>query len=256
MWQEDRLQRIKAMLATFDRVSTERVAEDLGVSRETVRRDLVTLEAEGVVKRVHGGAVAVQGDEEAPFAQRSAAQVKEKRAIARLACRLIAPGQSIFLDAGSTTSLVAEELASLSGLTVLTNSVDVASKMLSAPGAEVHRCILIGGQMAREPLATYGAATVAEIHRYRADWALLSPVGVDPRYGATSFQPEEAEVARAMAANAAQVCIMADHTKWGTVSRVSYCAVDKIDHLIGDPKVVQTAAYSALVEKVGVVICD
>lgn len=256
MWQEERLQRIKAMVATFQRVNAERVAEELGVSRETVRRDLLTLEDEGVLKRVHGGAVAVEGTAEPPFAQRAATQVREKRAIAKAAARLIEPGQTVFLDAGSTTSILAADLATLSGLTVLTNSVEVATAMVGDREMEsrANTVVLIGGRMAREPLATRGSETIGEIHRYRADLALLSPVGIDARYGATSFDAEEAEIARAMARNAQRTCILADHSKWGVVSRVSYRAPDGIDILVGDPKARQSPAYDALRAQVGQIV--
>lgn len=258
MWQEERHQRIKAMVATFQRVTNERLAEALGVSRETVRRDLVMLEAEGALKRVHGGAISADDGAEAPFAERAAVRLQEKRAIARLAARMVRPGQTIFLDAGSTTAVLADELATLSGLSIVTNSIDVAAKISAKAGTteRANTIVLIGGRFGHDPQATYGAVAVSEINRYRADLALLSPVGVDPRYGATSFDPAEAEVARAMVANAKMVCILADHSKWGVPSRVSYCPPDRIGCLIGDDKVRQSGAFEALRDKVGTIVTE
>lgn len=257
MWQEERLQRITAMLATFQRISNERLAGDLGVSRETVRRDLLALEAEGVLKRVHGGAVAVAEDAEPPFAVRAVTHVKEKRTVARAATRLVKPGQTLFLDAGSTTALLAEALASLSGLTVVTNSIDVAARMTEPDSADrFNTVLLIGGHMGRDPQATHGAPAIAEIHRYRADLALLSPVGIDARHGATSFHPEEAEVARAMAAQAREVCILADHSKWGVVSRIQSCPPERITTVVGDARARQSPAFDAVQSAVGAVIIE
>ncbi len=82
--------------------------------------------------------------------------------------------------------------------------------------------------------ATFGEAVIAEIHRHRADVALLSPVGLHPRYGATSFDHREAEVARAMVGNADRVILLADHSKIGQASRVSFCPLDGIETLVTD----------------------
>ncbi|KAG0731428.1 hypothetical protein G6F23_015317 [Rhizopus arrhizus] len=114
MWQEERYQRIRALLSSLQQVSTDRIVGELGVSRETVRRDLLELEAMGELRRVHGGAVPVHS--EPPIAERVHTRVKYKRAIARAAAGLVSSGQTLFLDAGSPTSVLADELAKLSTL--------------------------------------------------------------------------------------------------------------------------------------------
>lgn len=255
MWQEDRHQRIRAMLATFGRVSAERMAADLGVSRETVRRDLLDLELAGALRRVRGGAVSLGDEPEPPIAVRVRVRVREKRAIARAAAARCAAGQTLFLDAGSTTTLLAEELAGYSGLSVITNSVDIALLI----GGEESRgrgndVLLLGGRMLDGLSATCGATTVAEIHRFRADLALLSPVGFDVRYGATSFDPREADVARAMADNARTVAILADHAKIGTPSRISYRSTDRVDILVTDAEAAENPSLAAIRDKVGEVV--
>src|ERR1700760_3955136 len=109
MWQEDRHQRIRALLSTLQRVSTERIMADLGVSRETVRRDLLDLEALRELRRAHGGpnkprhGGATKPVDEAPIAERAHMRVKAKSAIAKAATGLIASGQTLFIDAGTTT---------------------------------------------------------------------------------------------------------------------------------------------------------
>lgn len=254
MWQEDRHQRIRALLASAGRVNAERIAAELGVSRETVRRDLLDLERAGALMRVRGGAVAAGGEPEPPIAVRAKVRVREKRAIARAAALRVLPGQTLFMDAGSTTALLAEALAGQGGVMVVTNSVDVAVSLSDAGarerGVEV---MLLGGRLVDGVAATCGAQAVAEIHRFRADLALLSPVGFDARYGATSFDPREAEIARAMAENARRVAILADHAKIGAVSRVSYRAADGIDLLVTDAAA-ETPALAALRDKVGEVV--
>src|SRR5471032_2580970 len=171
MWQEDRHQRIRALLSTLQRVSTERIMADLGVSRETVRRDLLDLEALGELRRVHGGAV--KPADEAPIAERAHMRVKSKTAIAKAAVGLIASGQTLFVDAGTTTAALAEELAKLANLTIVTNSIDVALRMRGvldqADAANAaNEVILLGGSISDRTTATTGATTVLDIHRYRA----------------------------------------------------------------------------------------
>lgn len=236
MLQETRLHRISALLATLDRITTGRISEALGISRETARRDINTLEAQGILRRVHGGAVAVRPASEPPLAVRSAVRAREKRAIVRAAARLLQPGQTLFLDAGSTTTMLAEELSAMAGLTILTNSLDAARKLAAAAERAPcpHQITLIGGELAPGGHAIIGATAIASIYRYRADFAMLSPVGIDAREGASSYDHQEAEVARAMAQRAARLVILADHGKLGVTSRAVYAPPNGIALLITD----------------------
>jgi DeoR/GlpR family transcriptional regulator of sugar metabolism len=258
MWKAERFQRIRTALKTFGKLTIESVAKDLEVSSETVRRDFKELEDLGELKRVRGGVKAMESGSEAPISQRTTEQVKEKRAIARAAAPHIQSGQVLFVDAGSTTTLLADELARISGITVITNSVDVAVR-INQPKSRVaneNKAILLGGMMHDSLLATFGDKTVGEIYNYCADLALLSPVGIDAEYGATSFDPAEAEVARAMVANARQVLILADHTKLGVVSRVSYCRPERIDLLITDEKSLKSPHFAKIKEAFRAVCVD
>ena len=248
MLQEERHQRIRALLANTELVTTERIAQDLGVSRETVRRDVVALEALGALRRVHGGVQRTAALPEPPLQQRARAHLLEKRAIVRAAARLLQPGQTVFIDAGSTVSLLAEALASLRGLTVITNSLDVAQKLVADDTAAQcrHSVRLLGGQPRPTTGATYGAETVAAIQQWRADWAMLSPVGVSAEFGASCYELHEAEVARAMAGQAMRTVILADHSKIGQTSRVSFCPLERIDRLITDGKAPRSPGHAAL----------
>ncbi|WP_407175463.1 DeoR family transcriptional regulator [Bradyrhizobium sp. STM 3562] len=120
------------MLATFGTLSVDRLTEDFGVSRETMRRDLMEMEESGELRRVRGGVVPVAEDEEAPYQERTAVRTREKRAIAKAAAAMVEAGQTIFLDAGSTTTTLAQRLAQMEGLTVVTNSLNAAKCMTSA----------------------------------------------------------------------------------------------------------------------------
>ena len=147
MLQETRLHRIRALLSTQHQLSTERIIKELGISRETARRDIISLEAQGLARRVHGGLVALESPPEPPL--RRNAQAREKRAIAAAAVQHLQPGQTLFLDAGTTTTLLAEELRTMSGLTIITNSLQAALALSAAEEHETlnNQVLLLGGMM-------------------------------------------------------------------------------------------------------------
>lgn len=254
MLQETRLHRIRALLSTQHQLSTERIIKELGVSRETARRDIISLEAQGLARRVHGGLVALESPPEPPLQVRRNAQAREKRAIAAAAVQHLQPGQTLFLDAGTTTTLLAEELRTMSGLTIITNSLQAALALSAAEEHETlnNQVLLLGGMMMAGAQQTRGEMTVGEIYRYRADVALLSPVGIDARNGASSFHPHEAAIAHAMVQQASRTLLLADHSKLGVISRTQYAPVGDIDLLICDGGAAKPGALSALQQALAV----
>lgn len=256
MWQEERQRRIRSLLVTFGQVSVDDLTADFGVSRETIRRDLMEMEEAGELRRVRGGGVPVVRHTEAPYLERAASHRREKQSIARAAATLVESGQTLFLDCGTTTAILAERLAQLSGLTVITNSFDVAKGISSAAGTTQrgNRVVILGGAFADNPPATLGATTINEIGRYQADFAMVSPFGLDADTGATSYDPDEAEVARAMLARARKKVILADYSKLGVVSRVAFCAPAEADHIIVDARARQQPSFVQLRSKAANVI--
>ncbi len=232
MWVDERQQRIMEIIATIGRVEADAVAAQLRVSRETIRRDLMLLERDGRIRRVHGGAVRADPPPERPFRTRKRIQMDAKRRIGRAAAALIRPGMSCFVDAGTTTAIFSESLVFVPDVLVITNSIEVAVNLRTANGnADV---VLLGGRMAIDVPATHGELTIAEIGRHRVDLAILSPVAVHPVEGVTYHELSEAAVARAMIQGAARTMLLADHTKLGRVSRAVVCRCEEIDTLVTD----------------------
>lgn len=218
------------LLQAHHRVSTDTLADEFGVSRETVRRDLLELEGEGHVKRVHGGAVLPHPAAEEPFQERMNLHLNEKKAIAKHAIKLLKPGQCVMIDAGTTTSVFARELAKVPNLLVVTNSIEIVTTLhQSDHGVQV---LLVGGRMVSDVPATYGEFSLADIARFNADVAVLSPVAFHSEQGATSYDIHEAEIARAMITQSHKVIMLADHTKLETTSRVQYCTPAEVDILV------------------------
>ena len=254
MWQGDRKQRIGTLLETFGSVSVERLAQEFDVSNESIRRDLVAMERDGRLRRVHGGAVSLPAEQDASYGARSAVRLQEKRAIALAALALIKSGQTLFLDGGTTTAALAEELKSVPELNILTNSLQVATSMASTQQRMGNRVFLLGGAIVHEPPETGGASTINDIYRFKADMALLSPFGVDVDGAATNFFEHTAEIARAMVANSASVALIADHSKIGVTSRVRFCELDRVSAIVTDKKARRLPALAALSSVVGRVI--
>jgi DeoR/GlpR family transcriptional regulator of sugar metabolism len=231
MWVQERHHRILALLRARQRVASDAIAAEFNVSRETVRRDLLDLETAGQLQRVHGGAVITGPFAEEPFAARQRVRRREKRAIARAAAALVKPGQACFVDAGTTTLAFAEELSKLPGITVFTNSLDIARLFGDRRDGEV---LLLGGCITSDVPATYGELTLSEIGRFGAEIAIFSPVAINPERGAMSYAFHEAEVARAMIRRADRAVLLADRDKLGTCSRVEICTAGEIDTLVTD----------------------
>ncbi|MCB8876952.1 DeoR/GlpR family DNA-binding transcription regulator [Acidisoma silvae] len=241
MWVDERQQRIMEMIGTVGRVETDAIAAELQVSRETIRRDLLLLERDGKLRRVHGGAVRADPPPERPFRTRKRVQMDAKRDIARAAVALIKPGSSCFIDAGTTTATFAQELVHVPELLVITNSLEVAMTLRAAnSNSEI---LLLGGLMGTEVPSTYGDVTIAEIARHRTDICILSPVALDPEAGVTYHDLNEAAVARAMMRHTSRSLILADHTKLGWVSRSVVCACSEIDDLISNADIADLAQY-------------
>ncbi|WP_287884708.1 DeoR/GlpR family DNA-binding transcription regulator [Paracoccus sp. (in: a-proteobacteria)] len=248
MWQEERHQKIRAMLASFGQVSIDRIVESFGVSRQTVRRDLIEMEQSGILRRVRGGAVPVE-TEDMEFSVRITQRLQEKRAICVAALQLLRSHQTIFMDAGSTMTIMAEVLAgptSLTDLTVVTNSLEAAMRLAQGPQESGVRVQLLRGPVRRDPLETWGGATVADIYSYHADVALLSPLGIDASLGATYHHLHGAEIAEAMARQSTKTAILADHAKIGVTSRKCVCPTAEIDYLVVDAKARARSGFAEL----------
>ncbi|PTM39989.1 DeoR/GlpR family DNA-binding transcription regulator [Bosea sp. 124] len=254
MWRGERKQRIRELVETFGSVSVDRLVHEFGVSNESIRRDLLAMEQGGLLRRVHGGAVSVSAEQDASYGARSTVRLKEKRAIALAAMSLIKSGQCLFLDGGTTTAALAEELKAVPDLRILTNSLQVATTMASTQQRTGSRVFLLGGEIVHEPPETGGASTINDIYRFKADLALLSPFGVDINGAATNFFEHTAEIARAMVVNSASVVLIADHSKIGVTSRVRFCELDRVSALVTDDKAKALPALTALSSVIGHVI--
>jgi len=229
---EERRERIVAVVREASRASVDELASLLEISRETVRRDLALLSEQGVLRKVHGGAVHFQTAQEGSLRDREASARNEKLVIGREAAKLFEPGDSIFIDAGTTTSYFAGELGKVGSFAVITNSVVIASQLWNAPNrSEVY---LLGGRYFGDNQEVVGPLTVEQIHELHADHVVLTIGAMDEAGRCMDFNADEAFVARAMIARARKTTILADSSKLQRHALFQVCEADQIDRLVTD----------------------
>jgi DeoR family transcriptional regulator, fructose operon transcriptional repressor len=230
--------------------SVAQLAELFSVSEMTIRRDLGWLETRALVRRIHGGAIAIIGDApEKPFAERAVEYSHQKQSIGAAAAHLVEDGDRIILDAGTTTRQVARHLLDRRDLTVITNALPVAQELARSPHISV---ILLGGTLKQEELCTIGPMVTRELARLCADKLFLSAAGFDVQRGLTDPDMQEAEVKEAMIMAAERVFLVADSSKWGQVALARIASLERIEALITDEELDDDAR--AALETAGVSI--
>jgi len=246
---EERRRRIADLVKEASRASVEELAGLLDTSRETVRRDLALLSEQGLLRKVHGGAVYAQTAFESPLKERYAAARQEKLALAEVAARQFREGDSLLIDSGTTTALFAAALGRTGSFTVITNSLLVARELRDSPcKSEVY---LLGGTLFGEGDEVLGSLVIEQIQRLQADHAVLTAGAIDPRGRCLDFNAEEAFIARAMMSSARRTTILADSTKLGKHALFEVCEAGEVDRLVTDkppPREVGEALRAANVE--------
>ncbi|MDQ3938710.1 MAG: DeoR/GlpR family DNA-binding transcription regulator [Chloroflexota bacterium] len=206
-----------------------------GVSGVTIRRDLFRLEAEQRAIRTHGGAIAVRaGRAEVAFDIRERLQATEKERIGAVAASLVRDGESIVMDASTTSLHVARSLKRRRGwshLTVITNGLRLAAELAGLPGIAV---LMLGGRVRWEALSVVGQLGDGLFSRINVQTAFVGAAGFTIDAGLSDVTDEEAQIKRAMVASAREVVGVVDHTKWGRTSVATFCPTEQITRVVTD----------------------
>jgi DeoR/GlpR family transcriptional regulator of sugar metabolism len=232
------------------------LTQRLGVSDMTIRRDLEVLAREGLVEKVHGGAVlpGTPASHEPGFETKLVLERPEKTAIARAAARLVTPGTAVAVAAGTTTFALAQCLLDVPGLTIVTNSLRVTNLFSGTRGLDgtADSVVLTGG--VRTPSdALVGPVADLTIRSLHFDLLFLGCYGFDADAGLTTPNLAEAETNRTLIRVARRVVVLADHTKWGLVSLSSFARLSEVDVLITDD-MLPGDARAQVADQVGEVI--
>src|SRR6185436_6310152 len=237
-------ERRRVILTRLERdgkVVASELVDALGVSEDTVRRDLRELASGGLVQRVHGGAL-LPAPASASFAQRLEVAPEAKAHLAEAALPLLEGANVVLLDGGTTALELARRLPPDRDCTILTNAPPVAAALAAHPRAEV---VLIGGRMLKDSQTTVGAEAIEALRQVRADACVLGICSVDAEIGITTSHQEEAHVKRAMVAVSAEVIALATADKLQTASPWVVAPVGDLTHLVTDAGEEVTAPYAA-----------
>lgn len=209
------------------------LAGQCDVSEMTIRRDIEVLEAEGVLRRVVGGAIAIGGTaQEPPFQSRASIAAEEKEHIAQGVVGLLTAGDTVLLDSGSTVLSVAREIRRRGiPLTVVTPSVLAGLELSDAPGVTVY---LTGGMLRPGELSLIGADTIEYLERFNCDTAVIGVAGVDASGGISDYHHDEAYVKKAAMNASKRTIVAADRTKLGRSALVKIAPLNEIFALVTD----------------------
>ena len=214
------------------RVDVTSIAEDLEVTPETIRRDLSVLERQGLLRRVHGGAIpADRLDVEPGMAQRDAVSTAEKDRIAKTALEQLDGQRTLIVDGGTTTARFAQLLPVDRELMVITNSLPVASLLASRPNTTVQ---LLGGRVRGTTLAAVDSWALQALDGITVDLAFLGANGFSVERGFTTPDVAEGAVKTAMVAAARRTVVLADAGKHGADALVRFATVGDVDVLVTD----------------------
>ena len=234
MYPEERQHAIAILVAERGRLAVTAVAEQFGVTTETVRRDLALLERAGMLRRVHGGAVQAGALTlvEPGLGERHDTRTEAKRKIAAAALDLLpSTDGSEILDGGSSTAALADILPTDRRLYVATNSVPIASRLSVSPGITLH---VLGGRVRGITQTAVGDATVRAMQDLRVDVVFLGTNGISPVHGFSTPDEAEAATKRAMVRAAQRAIVLADSSKLGREHLMRFAAIEDVDVLVTD----------------------
>jgi DeoR/GlpR family transcriptional regulator of sugar metabolism len=228
---ELRRKRILDVLARDRYESIGALSAAMQVSQMTIRRDLDCLEAEGLIRRTHGGAVTeAVGLIDLDYAARRNQHARAKRQIGQAAAKLVHDGDVVFLDAGSTVLAMTEFLAG-KRLIVVTHSLPVVNKLAGREGIEV---FLLGGEVRPDLMSVVGYRAQETLEMFRLDKAFIGTAGIDLERGLNHSTPEEVPIKKLAARRAAQVVVLADRTKIGRPGTIYFLPIGEIDLFVTD----------------------
>lgn len=230
------------LLGETDRLDVAELTRRFGVSEMTIRRDLAKLQEDGLVRRVHGGAVRL---ERSTFETRTVHFSEEKQRIGDRAAELVRAGESVAIDTGTTAHCVARALRERSDLVVVTNSINVAAEFRHS----ANKVVLVGGVLVPE-LCLVGSLATDTLRRLHVNKLILGCGGLTPERGLAYFDIDEAEVRRAMIDIADEVIVVMDDSKFGRTETVSMAQLSDVDVIVTNAE--PPAAYQKLCADNGV----
>ncbi|TVY07333.1 DeoR/GlpR family DNA-binding transcription regulator [Paenibacillus cremeus] len=234
---EERHSEIISLLQQQTMLGIQELCDLLHVSPATVRRDLTKMEDLGLIKRMHGGAIlhhSVDAGKPEPV-RGGDPYLLQKLAIVEAACGMVQPGDTIFIDAGSTTELLAERLTSIQPISIITNSIKIAYQMFAARGGGSSVFVCGGTFSESDPQASIvGPLAEQMISQFRANICFVGTSAIDCKHGVTDPNLLIARMKEKMISHSSKVVLIVDHSKFGKVKQAFVCPLEHIHCVITD----------------------
>lgn len=233
--------------------SIKELAKEIGVSEATIRRDLDEMSQKEVLGRVHGGAIKLTGTSHEPFQiEKIGHMTEEKKRIAQYASSIVKPGNSIFLDSGTTTLFVAEAIKDIKNLTIITDNLDIAYNVTFDSSSTV---IFTGGMIRRDYSVVVGQITEDVVSRFKVDISFVGCDAADPDKGLYNVNYLEIGVKKAILNCGRKTVLVADHTKFNNCSLALVASFENVDCVITDTGISPVVVSKLKKNKIEVVLC-
>jgi DeoR family fructose operon transcriptional repressor len=233
MFPEERKAAVLKLLRSGSPVKIGELCQQFGISESTARRDLQEMEEGGLIQRTHGGAISIQLGYELSFHEKEIRGFEEKQKIAKLAGGLVQDGETVLLDAGTTTLEIARVLGNKK-ITVATNSIDIVQVFAEESQVEV---LVLGGNWRKSTRSLVGYLTNETLRKIHFDKVFLAANGVDAICGVTTPNSVEAETKRQFVQAGKDIILVVDHTKIGQQGLFQICTLEEVDMIITDAAV-------------------
>ncbi|SDL70044.1 transcriptional regulator, DeoR family [Franzmannia pantelleriensis] len=237
MNQRERQDAIVALVKRQGYAAIEQLTSHFDVTPQTVRRDLNALAAEGLIRRVHGGAGLESSTVNTSYSTRKTLNLDAKRRIAELLASKIPDNASLFINIGTSNEVIAEALDDHKGLEVITNNLNVAATLQHKEDFNV---IVAGGQVRARDGGIIGEATIDFINQFKVDFGIIGISGIDEDGSLLEFDYQEVRVAQAIIRNSRQVFLAADHSKFHRNPVVRQGNISQLDALFTDRRPSET----------------
>ncbi|MEI5990154.1 hypothetical protein A5881_001647 [Enterococcus termitis] len=228
---QDRKDYILDILKKNHSVKILKLSKELRVTRETIRKDLYELEKEGLIKKIHGGAVLDSSNQETDYERRKSEYQEAKTAIAKQAAKHIEEGDTIYLDYGTTTLALAKEIMNFKNITVITNTIPIINLLLHSEDINL---LIPGGMLRKNEDSLYGPFASNNLQNIFVDIGFFGCGGIDDEVGITNHHMGETMISKEMIHHSQTSIILADHSKFGSIAFNRTATFDEIDIIITD----------------------
>ena len=228
-----RIEKIEQYIEEHKTVKMDKLCEVFGVSKNTIRRDINEIVKKGNVEKIYGGVSFRANGRLIPFEERNIKEAPGKQRIASKAAELVEDGDIIFIDSGTTTKHMINDIKNRKDLTIITNSLQIIVDALPFENIEV---ISLSGRINRKTLSFTGQSALEVLQSYNISKAFMAATGVSIEHGVTNSSPLEYDLKSGVVQRSQEVYLLVDNSKFDTVSLMTYCKLDQINVLVTDKK--------------------